>query len=116
MIIRDQTGPLSDGLNQGGRYYVAEVGDRGEVGIWRRDDDHWVDLVPWTPAAAVRTSRASNDLEVRAVGSHLSLVVNGVPAAAADDVALRSGSVGVFVGGDFNDVILDRFQVEPASS
>lgn len=116
VIIRDQSAHSQDGVNQGGRYYVAEAGDRGEVGIWRRANDRWVDLVPWTPSAAVRTSRASNDLELRAVGAHLSLIVNGVPSAAAEDVVLGSGSVGVFVGGDFNEVILDRFEVEPASS
>jgi hypothetical protein len=112
IIVRDQGGSARDGLDQGGRFYVAEVGDRGQVGIWRRDDDHWTDLVPWTDSATVRTARATNELEVRAIGAHLTLVVNGIRAASADDVELGSGAVGIFVGGDLNEVVLDRFVVE----
>jgi hypothetical protein len=112
IIVRDQGGSARDGLNQGGRYYVAEVGDRGQVGIWRRDDDHWTDLVPWTDSATVRTARATNELEVRASGAHLTLVVNGIRAASVDDAELGSGAVGIFVGGDLNEVVLDRFIVE----
>ena len=112
IIVRDQGGNARDGLDQSGRFYVAEVGDRGQVGIWRRDDDHWTDLVPWTDSATVRTARATNELELRAIGGHLTLVVNGVRAANADDVELGSGAVGIFVGGDLNEVVLDRFVVE----
>jgi len=39
IIVRDQGPGSRDGLNQGGHYYVLEVGDSGEVGIWRRDED-----------------------------------------------------------------------------
>src|SRR5207245_8204278 len=47
IILRDQ-GPLpQEGTRQDGRYYVLEVGDKGEVGIWRREADHWVDVLPW---------------------------------------------------------------------
>ena len=60
IIVRDQgTGPL-DGNNQNGRFYVLEAGDKGEVGIWRRDSDHWVDLLPWQHADAVKTGNATN--------------------------------------------------------
>src|SRR5439155_27154080 len=39
LIVGDQ-GPASpDGLNQSGQYYVLEVGDRGEYGFRRRDND-----------------------------------------------------------------------------
>ena len=54
IIVRDQSPTPLDGVNQGGQYYVLEVGDKGEVGIWRRDVDHWVDLLPGstpTPSA-----------------------------------------------------------------
>jgi hypothetical protein len=91
LIVRDQGPGPRDGVNQTGEFYVAEVGDRGEFGIWRRADDQWIDLVSWTPSAAVR-----HDVEVA------SLV----------DATLPRGRVGVFVGGDLNDVVLDRFAVE----
>ena len=39
-----------DGRNQTGRYYLAQVDDRGLVSIWRRDQESWFELVPWTPS------------------------------------------------------------------
>ena len=110
LILRDQRA-AEDGLAQDGRYYVLEVGDRGDVGIWRRENDHWVDLVAWTPSDAVRQGSAPNTLEAWAIGQRLTLVVNGVEVASAVDPALSAGSVGVFTGGDGNDVLLDRVAV-----
>jgi hypothetical protein len=112
LILRDQSPGTRDGLDQGGRYYVLEAGDRGEVGIWRREGDHWVDLVPWTHADAVRTAQASNQLAAQAVGSRLSLTVNGLMVASVDDPALSVGGVGVFAGGDFNEVMVEGLQVQ----
>src|SRR5712692_9968956 len=51
LIVRDQTVPPLDGLRQNGRFYVLEASDRGEIGIWRRDDDQWVDLLAWSKGA-----------------------------------------------------------------
>jgi hypothetical protein len=112
IIIRDEDARAHDGLNVGGRFYVLEVGDRGEVGIWRRERDHWVDLVPWTPSAAVHGGTAPNELSARAQGTRLTLSVNGVQAAQVDDAALQSGAVGVFAGGDGDAALLTRFEVE----
>ena len=109
LILRAQ-GPL-DGNNQGGRYYVFEVGDRGEVGAWRRDDDRWVDLVPWTKSPAVFAGGASNRLDVRATGSQFTFSVNDNPVAQVTDDTLAAGAVGVFAGGDGNQVQVERFTV-----
>ncbi len=111
LVVRDQegTGPR-DGVNQDGRYYVLEVGDRREVGIWRRAGDHWIDLKPWTHADAVLQD-TSNELEVRSVGERLTLIVNGVEVASVTDAALAEGTVGIFAGGDGNQVLLERFSV-----
>jgi hypothetical protein len=111
LIVRDQGPGPRDGINTGGRYYVLEAGDRGEVGIWRREQDHWVDLVPWTPSEAVRRGAATNQLTALASGPRLTLLVNGVEAASAEDPALGDGGVGVFVGGDSNEVALEWFVV-----
>jgi len=118
VIVRDQGPTARDGISQTGRYYVAEVGDRGEIGIWRRDEDRWIDLLPWTPSQAVHLGGTVNDLTLRAVGERLTFVVNGTEVASVVDRALPSGRVGVFVGGDRNDVALDRFvlQLPEASS
>ena len=61
IIVRDQRQGPRDGSSQDGRYYVLEVGDKGEVGIWRRDGDHWVDLLPWQHSDAVKTGTAPNN-------------------------------------------------------
>jgi signal peptidase I len=112
IIVRDEGPGPRDGINQGGRYYVAEVGDRGEVGIWRRENDHWVDLQPWTRSEAVFVGGTTNELTLRAQGSKLTFAVNGHDVSSVSDGALASGRVGAFVGGDFNEVILDRFTIE----
>jgi hypothetical protein len=112
IIVRDQSASRLDGTFQGGSYYVLEVGDLGEVGIWRRDEDHWVDLVPWTPAAGVRTGTQPNELVASAQGDRLSLTVNGVEVASATDATPAAGRVGIFAGGDFNEVVLEHLVVQ----
>ncbi|MBV9543776.1 MAG: DUF4388 domain-containing protein [Chloroflexi bacterium] len=112
IIIRDQGPPPRDGSNQEMNAYVLEAGDLGEYGIWRRDGDHWVDLVPWTRDANVHPGGSPNDLDVRAMGSHISFTLNGVQVGEVDDATLATGAVGVFTGGDYNQVALDHLTVQ----
>jgi hypothetical protein len=112
LIVRDNGPSPRDGQNQEMNAYVLEAGDLGEFGIWRRDGDHWVDLVPWTRGASVHPGGSPNELSVHASGARLVFVINGVQVAAVDDSILPSGTVGVFAGGDFNEVALDRFTVQ----
>src|SRR5579884_3523789 len=60
VIVRDEGPGPRDGINQGGRYYVLEAGDRGEVGIWRRENDRWIDILPWTSSPAVRRAELAH--------------------------------------------------------
>jgi hypothetical protein len=115
LILRDQSPARLDGVAQTGKFYVFEVGDRGEVGVWRRDGDTWVDILPWTPSPAVQSGGAPNELVAQARGSQLDFFVNGIQVASGQDAALSDGGVGVFVGGDGNDVLLNRFAVQPLS-
>ncbi|HEX8968055.1 MAG TPA: hypothetical protein VF937_09260, partial [Chloroflexota bacterium] len=112
IIVRDQQPDSRNGINQGGQYYVFEAGDRGEIGIWRREMDRWVDLLAWQRSGAVKAGTTSNDISVRAVGSTLSLSVNGTLVATLNDDTFGAGGVGVFVGGDGNQVALERFVVQ----
>lgn len=112
LVVRDQAPAGRTGTQQDGRFYVFEVGDRGQVGAWRRDEDRWIELLPWTDAAAVRPGVAPNELRVRAIGSRLTFTVNGVQVFSVEDGALAAGSVGVFAGGDQNEVLLERLLVE----
>jgi hypothetical protein len=112
VVVRDQRDGARDGVNQDGRYYVLEVGDRGEIGIWRRDGDRWIDLVPWTPSPIVRAGSEPNEITVRVGGARLLLMVNGHEAASTDDGTFTSGAVGLFVGGDGNQVLVESLRVE----
>jgi Domain of unknown function (DUF4388) len=112
IIVRDQETSLRDGTSQDGHYYVLEAGDKGEVGIWRRDADHWVDLLPWQHSDAVKTGTETNELSVRAVGSSLSLIVNGTQVATRTDNSFTSGRAGLFVGGDGNQVAISRYTIQ----
>ena len=111
IIVRDQGPAPRDGLDQGGRFYVFEVGDRGQVGIWRREQNQWVDLLAWSPSPAVQPGNASNQLLVSARGDSLTLSVNGTQAANVSDATLGAGSLGVFLGGDQNEAVLTRLTV-----
>jgi hypothetical protein len=69
IMVRDQSPAPQNGTNQDGQYYVLEIGDKGEVGIWRRDHDRWADLLPWQKSDAVKVGNATNELSVRAIGT-----------------------------------------------
>ena len=49
---------------------------------------------------------------LRAERDRLTFLVNGSEVATIVDSVLADGRVGVFVGGDLNEVALDRFSVE----
>ena len=112
LVVRDQGPEPRDGENQNLNAYVLETGDLGEYGVWRRDGEHWVDLVPWTRSPAVRSGGSPNELLVRAVGNQLTFSVNGSVIASVTDDRYAQGGVGLFVGGDYNDVALDRFDLQ----
>ncbi len=115
-IVRNQ-GSRLDGENQQGQYVVLEVGDRGDVGIWQRDEARWVDIMPWTHSDAVKQGTEPNDLLVATDGLRLRFMVNGTEVANIIHNALpAAGGVGVFVGGDLNEVSLESLNVEGADS
>jgi osmotically inducible protein OsmC len=112
LIVRDQGLGRGDGIDQVGRFYLLAAGDRGEVGIRRREGDRWVELAPWAPSTAVRSGAAANQLEARAIGRRLTLLVNGTEVASVEDAALQDGTVGVFAGGDLDEVAVERLTVQ----
>ncbi len=110
-VVRDQAASGRDGVSQDGQFYVLEAGDRGEVGVWRREGDRWVDLVPWMPSDAVRPGGGTNQLTVRAMGPEVTFVVNGTVVASLLDLDPKAGFVGIFAGGNGNEVVLERLIV-----
>ena len=115
LILRDQGPDPRDGLNQGGRYYVLEVGEGTQFGIWRRETDQWVDLIVFTPSGAVKPPPETNELTVRAIGPRLIFIVNGRQVADIVDPALANGKVGIYVAGDGNVVEAEQFTVRAPS-
>jgi hypothetical protein len=111
LIIRDEGPGPRDGTNQMGRFYVFAISDRGHAGVWRREGDRWIELAPWTSSPAVKQGTEPNLLAVGALGPLLAFLVNGQEVAEPRDSTLSAGGVGVFVGGDLNDVLLERFIV-----
>jgi hypothetical protein len=111
LIVADQGPEVHNGSFQGGRFVVVEVGDDGTFGIWQRERDHWIDLVPWTVSSAVHPGAAANDLVVQAQGKRLSFAVNGAEVGHVD-TNLAAGRVGIFVGGDGNQVELEHFNLD----
>jgi hypothetical protein len=111
VIVGDQGPTPRDGANQDGRYLVFEVGDRGEVGVWRRDQDQWRGVVEWTPSAAVSAGLGENTLAVRASSGSVAFGVNGTDIPLHLDTQPIAGGVGVFLGGDANEAVLSRLTV-----
>jgi hypothetical protein len=107
VIVRDAEATARDGQTQSGRYYVFGISDVGYVGIWRREEDHWVALLPWTPSVAVRRGEVANELTVRAVGPRFMFTVNGVEVGVAEDRALAEGGVGLFAKAGDRDALQD---------
>jgi hypothetical protein len=113
-VVRNQGSHL-DGENQQGKYVVLEVGDRGDVGVWQRDETRWIDIMPWTHSDAVKQGTEPNDVLVATDGPRLRFVVNGTEVANMTYDALPAGGgVGVFVGGDLNEVSLESLNVDAA--
>jgi hypothetical protein len=114
-VIRKQGATALDGDSQLGRYIVIEAGDRGDVGIWQRDETRWIDILPWTHSTAVRPGQEPNELAVTTQGNRLRFTVNGVEVANLTYASLPpEGGVGIFVGGDLNEVSLEWLIIETA--
>jgi len=96
LIVRDQPPGPRDGLNQNGRFIVFEAGDNGEFGVWRREGNTWVDLIPWTVTNVVRTGLEPNELMVILSGTTLTFLANGSLLAEVTETSWREGGVGVF--------------------
>jgi len=118
LIVRDQGASAErDGRNQSGKYLVLEVGDRGDIGIWQRADDQWIDIVPWQHSDAVNQDQIPNIMSVTTRGDTLEFQVNSqiVAQVTYDHTKLpTTGGVGIFVGGDLNEVALDWLRIDNA--
>lgn len=78
----------------------------------RRENDHWVEVVPWTQSDAIDPRKPGHELVALAIGSRLGLTVDNKLVANLEVQAVESGTVGVYVGGDSTDVSIDDFRIE----
>jgi osmotically inducible protein OsmC len=113
VVVRDQAASALDGRAQDGRFLLCEVGDRGEVSIWQRERTRWRAVMPWTRSDAVRPGLAENEVKVIGHEDQISFVVNGQQVAGLTyrDLPARGG-VGLFLGGDLNQVTISRLTVQ----
>jgi len=111
IIVGDSGAGARDGTTQTGQYIVAEVGDQGTFGVWQRMDDHWVDVLPWTELTSARRGEEPNELSVRAIGARLVVSVNNQEAISLDQPT-HDGSLGLFAGGDFNQVAVTHLRIQ----
>jgi hypothetical protein len=74
----------------------------------------WVDLIPWTPSPAIRPDGGRNELAVEAIGPRFTFLVNDSPLANVEDRVLEQGGVGIYLGGDLNQAIVEHFLVQVA--
>ena len=112
LVLRAEPDIRLDGELQTGHYLVFEVSDRGEIGVWQREAVRWIELVPWTRSGAVRSGRASNELIVSDMSQQLTFSVNGQHVTQVASALPIGGAIGVFVGGDLNEVTLSRLLVQ----
>jgi hypothetical protein len=77
-------------------YYLA-INDSGQTfAFFRYQNDNWTTLQDWTVNQVIGVGRV-NHIEVRATGTHFTIVINGIVVGQVDDAGLSSGKVGVFV-------------------
>jgi hypothetical protein len=113
LVVRDQGSSTLDGQNQYGRFLVLEINDQGDIGIWQREQSRWLEVVPWTRSDAVRTGTQPNELAVKTEGPALQFIVNGSQVADLRYHGLpNDGGVGIFVGGNLNEVALEWLRIE----
>jgi osmotically inducible protein OsmC len=113
VVLRDQANAPLDGRTQDARFLLFEVGDRGEIAIWRRERLRWLPVMAWRHSEAVRPGLAENELKVIGHEDQVSFSVNGqqVAGLAYTDLPTRGG-LGLFLGGDLNEVTVSRFSVQ----
>ena len=114
LIVRHQGAASElDGRNQAGRYLVLEIGDRGDVGIWERNQTRWIDVFSWSHSEAVRPGEEPNALFVTLRDGKVRFEVNGALVTDVTyDAMPSSGGVGIFAGGDLNEVALEWLRIE----
>ncbi|MGI9145011.1 MAG: hypothetical protein ACR2IK_00425 [Chloroflexota bacterium] len=79
----------------------------------------WTDLVPWTPSSTVHAAAVPNELSVQIVDGELTFFVNAEPVARLSSVKIATkppGRVGIFTGGDLDEVLVTRFRVAALSA
>jgi hypothetical protein len=63
------------------------------------------------PSSAVRRGAEANEITLRVTGGRFVLLVNGIEVIDQTDYTLAQGTVGVFVGGDGNEVVLENLTI-----
>lgn len=80
-------------------FYAVLVDPRkGQFAARRLDGGTWVDLIPWTPGAMIRSKAEHNVLRIDADGSTFTIYVNEQKAGTFSDTTYAKGGIGVIAG------------------
>jgi hypothetical protein len=111
LIRMQQTGSSADA------FYAFSISGDGYARIARFGNGTWTVLgSDWSPSPAIRQGEATNVLEVVAQGTAFEFIINGEPVLQIEDVALKTGSIGVYAGAFAEGgvvVAFDNLQVSP---
>ncbi len=93
--------------------YTFGVNIDGRPTIWKKIKDEWTELATGRASDAFRSGNATNRLRADCIGSNLILYINGRKVLEAEDSALTSGQVGLYVqeDGEPIEVLFDNFLV-----
>ncbi|GAB4526462.1 MAG: hypothetical protein Kow0063_00750 [Anaerolineae bacterium] len=95
-------------------FYRFDISGDGFFLLSKFHDGEWVTLVPWTASSAINIGQATNQLEVKAIGSQISVYANGTLLAQVEDDTFTKGNFGFFASTfsepglviSFDDIIL----------
>jgi len=76
-------------------FYLFSVSSDGQYAVQMLREDHWQDLVQWTPSPAIRQDDGTNLLRVEARGPEMRFLVNGELLCVVQDATIGSGSIGL---------------------
>lgn len=95
-------------------FYRFDISGDGFFLLSKFHAGEWVTLVPWTASSAINVGQATNRLDVKAIGSQISVYANDRLLAQVEDAAFTSGNFGFFASTfsepnltiSFDDIIL----------
>lgn len=108
-VIRDRAGEPRDGTSDHGQFVLVAINNTNEPGVRRHDGDRWIDLSTNSEVVRAGGSESGALLEVVAVGSRISLRVDGAQIANVEDAIPSPGGIAFYASGGGAEIVVDQF-------